>query len=90
VTADDRRALTVDQATVLAGDLIRALAENIGDLEAIDALMLRWANTLGASNLARVSLAAAQTLFADCLTYRTPDAWPAEGGHELTLSGDNT
>jgi hypothetical protein len=52
-------ALTVEHADELAGDLIRALAEHIGDLEAIDALMLRWADTLGASNLARVSLAAA-------------------------------
>lgn len=81
-------ALTVDHATALADDLIRALAEHIGDQAAIDTLMRHWADTIGASNLGRVSLAAARTLFADCLTYRTPDTWPDEGGHELTLSGD--
>ena len=81
-------ALTVEHATALADDLIRALAERIGDQAAIDALMRRWSDALGASNLGRVSLAVTRTMFADCLIHRTRGTWPDEGGHELTLSGD--
>lgn len=69
--------LSVDEARVLAGDLIRALAERVGDPAAVDAVLARWAETLGPRQFGQVAMATVQTTFRDCLT--RVDALPADG-----------
>jgi hypothetical protein len=80
-------ALNVDQALALADDLIRALAEHIGDRKETSRLMLRWADTLGAANLGRVSMAAMRTVFAECLSLRTREDWPPGDAYALDVEG---
>lgn len=59
--------LTVDQALELGDDLIRQLADHIGDLDALNAVFRRWVDVLSETNLACVCMAALQSTFAGCL-----------------------
>ena len=65
--------LTPHQATELAGDLLRDLAEQIGDEAAIAQTMRHWHNVLGASRFGVVCMASVRITFRDCLT-ETPAA----------------
>lgn len=75
--------LTIEAANVLADDLIRQLADHIGDPDAISDTLLRWADTLGPERLALVCMAALQTTFRDCIT-EVPIADVPPGAHAFT------
>lgn len=64
---DTERLLTVDQATTLADDLLRLLTPHVGDEDAVNARLARWADTLGPTRLGQVAMAAVQTTFVACL-----------------------
>jgi hypothetical protein len=59
---------SVEVALTLADDLLRVLAQHIGDGEAIAAHMRRWVDHLGPSAFGAVCMAAVLTTFTDCLT----------------------
>lgn len=69
--------LTVEQAEVLADDLVAELATHPGDDDAVCAVMLRWLEVLDAQQLAQVSLAAMRTTFGRCLVPH-PDRVPID------------
>ncbi len=70
--------LTPRQSTELAGDLLRELAQHVGDGEAISQIMRHWHNVLGASRFGLVCMASVRITFRDRLT-PTPIA-DAPGG----------
>ncbi len=73
-------AMTLDRARLLADELIRQLAQHIGDEDpdAMDAVFRRWLDTLDAE-IYVVALAALRTTFVDCLTVTDPATWPPNG-----------
>ena len=60
--------LSVDQALELGDELLRQLAQVIGDPEALDETFVRWLTVLEDDNFNRVCLASLRTLFHRCLT----------------------
>lgn len=72
--------LSVDQALELARDLLRQLAQNVGDVNALNATFLHWCDVLEPSNFTRVCMAALQTTFTECLTMTPIDDLPP-GAH---------
>ncbi len=62
-----RPVVTPHQATELAGDLLRALAQHAGDGEAIAGIMRHWHNVLGPSRFGVVCMATVRITFRDRL-----------------------
>ena len=60
--------LTPYQATELAGDLLRQLAEQIGDETAIAGTMRHWQKVLGPNRFGVVCMASIRIVFRSCLT----------------------
>lgn len=71
------KTLSVDHGRELAGDLIRALAPVVGDPEAVNDVMRRWVDVLGARDFGLVCMAAMQTTYTDCLIPTPLDEIPA-------------
>ena len=66
-TTQTRPPLTVDQARELGDDLIRQLAEHIGDPDALNDVFRHWVGVLDADRFAMVCMVALQSTFTDCL-----------------------
>ena len=79
--------LTPHQATELAGDLLRELAQHVGDGEAIANTMRHWHNVLGASRFGVVCMASVRVTFRDCLS-EAPTADVPPGA--LAFNKENT
>lgn len=62
-----RPVVTPHQSTELAGDLLRELAQHVGDGEAISQIMRHWHNVLGASRFGVVCMATVRITFRDRL-----------------------
>ena len=60
--------ITTTEARALAADLIRELAQDAGDPDAVRAVLLRWLEAEDVPRLSLASMAALQLVFADCLT----------------------
>jgi hypothetical protein len=69
--------LTTEEASQLAADLVRELADHAGDPAAVRATMLRWLDDQDVSGLSLVCMAAVQLTFADCLRPVPVDQIPA-------------
>jgi hypothetical protein len=80
--------LAVDEVVTLADDLLRLLADHIGDPDAIDDALRHWTETLGAARLGQVCAVAVRTAFAECMT-RVPEL-PANGTTFTTPLTDPT
>ncbi|MDO9498109.1 MAG: hypothetical protein Q7J48_20565 [Nocardioides sp.] len=65
--------LSLDDAHELAGDLLRQLAEHIGDESSLDAVLLRWLDVLNEERLYQVCTVALRTTFVDCLSITHPN-----------------
>lgn len=72
--------LDVDQALDLADDLLRQLAEHIGQTDKLSQVFTRWLDVLGHEGFSRVCMAALRTTFTDCLTMTPLDDIPP-GSH---------
>ncbi|MDQ3431362.1 MAG: hypothetical protein M3467_03920 [Actinomycetota bacterium] len=59
--------LSAQQTNKLAADLVRQLAGQIGDAEAIALTLRRWHEVLGAQRWGGVCMAAIRITFRDCL-----------------------
>lgn len=82
-------ALSIDQARDLADDLIRGLAEHLGDTDALNSVFLRWLDVLDQPRFTQVCMVALQTTFAECLTPTPVGEFPP-GGITLTTPKEPT
>lgn len=53
----------------LAGDLLAALSDHIGDTEGVAKVLRRWGDELDHDDLALVAVGAVWRTFTECLTY---------------------
>lgn len=60
--------ITTTEAHTLAAELIRELAQDAGDPDAVRAVLLRWLAMEDADRLALVCMSLTQQVFSDCLT----------------------
>jgi len=60
--------LSTTEARDLAADLIRELAQDAGDPDAVRATLLRWLDIEDVARLSMACMSAVQIVFADCLT----------------------
>lgn len=63
-------------ASELSEELLRDLAERVGEPEAVTAVLREWFEDIGAENLALVAVLALEAAFANCMTVVQP--------HEVT------
>ncbi len=70
---------SIEEVRLLADDLLRALAEHIGDSEEIDTVLARWLDELDYPAFGFVAIAALQATFTDCLSITDPADWPPGG-----------
>lgn len=69
--------LTATAARDLAADLIRELAQDAGDPDAVRATLLAWLDREGTSRLSLASMAGLQLIFSTLLTPMPVDQIPA-------------
>jgi hypothetical protein len=67
----------VEDALVLADDLLNELGRVPGQADAANEILTRWADVLAPAHFAQVCIAALTVTFTECLREVPRDEWPA-------------